>query len=82
MVECPACHSTNLVSNQPIDAEHIERTRDLARLGTGLSDPRYSKVLGLVTLAMLGVNSFYRECRCVACGATFDRRDCEYPDHG
>jgi tRNA U54 and U55 pseudouridine synthase Pus10 len=82
MICCPNCQSSNIVSNQPIAAEHIDRARDFTKLGSGLSDQRIGKALGLATLAMLGVNSFFRECRCTACGARFDYRDCEHPGHG
>lgn len=81
MIICPVCHSATIISNQPIRSDHIDRARDFTKIGTGLSDPRYAKVMGLVTLAMVGINSFYKECRCTACHATFDYVDCEHPGH-
>jgi DNA-directed RNA polymerase subunit RPC12/RpoP len=72
MLNCPSCGSSKIVSNRPLTQAHIARAADAARFLQSFGDRRWSVLAGLGALGMQGVNALYKECRCGACGHTFD----------
>lgn len=71
-LSCPKCHSPAILPNKPLTQEHIARASDAARFLQTFGDRRWSVLAGLGALGMQGINALYKDCRCGACGHTFD----------